>query len=298
MALFENQKGKNQLHKLEPESDGLNEQQLSVDEQKMVNQQLLLDNNQLTAKNLELQKSINQLDSFSSIASHDLKEPLRKIMLFSNLVVEAEKDTISETSSKYLERIVVSANRLQQLIEDLIDYSRIGNEKIKFVKTDLAKPIKKAIAELKDVIEEKKAVVEVGEFMPSLPILASQMTQLFVNIIGNAIKYSKKDEIPKIKITAEIATSEELKPFYANLGVQYYKIVLADNGIGFSNEYKDSIFDAFKRLHGKDEYAGTGIGLAICKKIAGNHNGYITSESEVGKGSTFLIYLPEKQELS
>lgn len=297
MALFENQKGKNQLHKLEPEANGLREQ-LSVDEQKTVNEQLLQANNQLTVKNLELQKSINQLDSFSSIASHDLKEPLRKIMLFSNLVVEAEKDRISETSSKYLERIVVSANRLQQLIEDLIDYSRIGNEKIKFVKTDLVKPIKKAIAELKDVIEEKKAVVEVGESMPSLPILASQMTQLFVNIIGNAIKYSKKDEIPKIKITAEIATSEELKPFYANPAAQYYKIVLADNGIGFSNEYKDSIFDAFKRLHGKDEYAGTGIGLAICKKIAGNHNGFIASESEVGKGSTFLIYLPEKQELS
>lgn len=295
---FDHQEDKHKIHELKSEGQSFREQQLIITEQQMANEQLAKANNTLSAKNQELQKNVDQLESFSSIASHDLKEPLRKIMLFSNLVVEAEKNNISETSSKYLERIIVSANRLQQLIEDLIDYSRIGTEKIKFVKTDLNKPIKKAIAELKEVIEEKKAVVIVNDSMPSLPILASQITQLFVNIIGNAIKYSKKDEKPEIKITATVATADELKSFDANPGISYYKIVVADNGIGFSNDYKDVIFDAFKRLHGKDEYAGTGIGLAICKKITANHNGFITSESIISKGSEFMFYLPEKQNQS
>jgi len=296
MELFDSQKDNDQIHQSGTETDLLQNQQLIIDEQNETNKQLLDANDQLTAKNQELLKSISQLDSFSSIASHDMKEPLRKIMLFTNLVVEADKNNISETSSRYLERIMVSANRLQQLIDDLIDYSRIGNEKIKLVKTDLAKPIKKAIGELKDAIEEKKAVVEVAETMPGLPILTSQMTQLFVNIIGNAIKYSKKDTIPTIKISSEMATADELKPFHANTAVKYHKIAIADNGIGFPDEFSESIFDAFKRLHGKDEYAGTGIGLAICKKIAANHNGFIAAESELGKGSVFLIYLPEKDQ--
>jgi len=295
MELFDKQKDKNTLHNSENDTNAIHEQQRIIEEQKITNDQLLYANNQLTAKNQDLQKSVQQLESFSSIASHDLKEPLRKIMLFSNLVVEAEKNNISETSSKYMERIIVSANRLQQLIEDLIDYSRIGSEKIKFAKTDLNKPIKKAIGELKEAIEEKKAVVAVDESMPNLPVLTSQMTQLFVNIIGNAIKYGKKDETPQIKISAAIATAEELQPFPVDAAAVYYKIALSDNGIGFSNDFKDSIFEAFKRLHGKDEYAGTGIGLAICKKIAANHNGFITADSTIGKGSTFLLYLPEKQ---
>ena len=250
-------------------------------------------NEQLIVKNRELEGSNTELNSFSSIASHDLKEPLRKIMLFSNLVIAAEKDKLGETSAKYLERVIVSADRLQQLIDDLISYSRAGTEKIKYTKVDLNRLLKSVRLELKDMIEAKKAVIEIQENLPVIPALVSQMSQLFINLISNALKYSKKDEPPYVKVTCEQATAEALKDFAAVSGTNYYKITIFDNGIGFSNEYKDAIFEAFKRLHGKDDYPGTGIGLAICKKIVINHKGFITSNSEPGKGSEFIIFVPD-----
>jgi|SRR6218665_154520 len=250
-------------------------------------------NEQLVHKNQELRNTNTELDSFSSIASHDLKEPLRKIMMFSKLIIDAEKNNISETSTKYLERVVISADRLQQLIDDLISYSRAGTEKIKYVKTDLNVLLKSVKSEMKEAIADKKATVSVSENLPTIPALKSQMSQLFVNLISNALKYSKKDVLPQINISCGYATEAELAPFHPIPETGYYKIAVADNGIGFPNEYKDVIFDAFKRLHGKDDYAGTGIGLAICKKIVNNHNGFITSNSEIGKGSEFVIFLPD-----
>ena len=250
-------------------------------------------NEQLLVKNHELLSSNNELNSFSSIASHDLKEPLRKIMLFSNLVIAEEKNKITETSAKYLDRVIVSAERLQQLIDDLISYSRTGTERIKYTKVDLNKLLKTVRSELKDVIEEKQAVIEIQENLPTIPALVSQMSQLFVNLISNALKYSKKDEKPIVKVHCAKGLAEELAPFNAESDVNYYKITVSDNGIGFSNEYKDAIFTAFKRLHGKDDYAGTGIGLAICKKIVINHKGFISSNSEIGKGSEFTIFVPD-----
>lgn len=242
----------------------------------------------------QLRKQSKELDSFSSIASHDLKEPLRKIMLFSKLVIDAEKENVSETSARYLERIAVSADRLQHLIDDLIAYSRTGTEKIKFSKTNLNQIVTSAKSELKESIKTKNVEITADE-LPTILALKSQMTQLFTNLISNSIKYSKADESAIISISCEKATADAISKFESQSGVNYYKIAISDNGIGFPNEFSEVIFEPFKRLHGKDDYAGTGIGLAICKKIVENHNGFILAESELEKGTVFSIFLPDME---
>jgi len=240
----------------------------------------------------QLRKQSKELDSFSSIASHDLKEPLRKIMLFSKLVIDAEKEKVSETSARYLERIAVSADRLQHLIDDLIAYSRTGTEKIKFTKANLNQILAAAKSELKESIKAKNVEITAEE-LPTIPALKPQMTQLFTNLLSNSIKYSKADQSAIINISCEKVTADALSKFNAQSGMTYFKISISDNGIGFPNDFSEVIFEPFKRLHGKDEYAGTGIGLAICKKIVENHNGFISAESELGKGTVFSVFLPE-----
>ncbi|GEP51252.1 hypothetical protein FNO01nite_19240 [Flavobacterium noncentrifugens] len=242
----------------------------------------------------QLRKQSKELDSFSSIASHDLKEPLRKIMLFSKLVIDAEKEKVSETSARYLERIAVSADRLQHLIDDLIAYSRTGTEKIKFTKTNLNQIVAAAKSELKESIKAKNVEITADE-LPTIHALKSQMTQLFTNLLSNSIKYSKADEISQIHISCEKATADSLSKLNTQPEMTYYKIAISDNGIGFPNEFSEVIFEPFKRLHGKDDYAGTGIGLAICKKIVENHNGFIAAESEPGKGTVFSVFLPDQE---
>jgi len=242
----------------------------------------------------QLRKQSKELDSFSSIASHDLKEPLRKIMLFSKLVIDAEIENVSETSARYLERIAVSADRLQHLIDDLIAYSRIGTEKIKFTKTNLNQILTAAKSELKESIKAKNVEI-IADELPTILALKSQMAQLLTNLLSNSIKYSKAGEIPKISINCEKATADALSKFNAQLGLSYYKIVISDNGIGFPNEFSEVVFEPFKKLHGKDDYAGTGIGLAICKKIVENHNGFISAQSELGKGTVFFVFLPASE---
>lgn len=254
--------------------------------------EIMAANEQLARKNQELQTANTGIDSFSSIASHDLKEPLRKIMMFSQLIIDAEKDKIGETSVKYLDRIVLCANRLQDLIGDLISYSKAGTEKMKHVKTDLNVLLKTVTSEMKEVIAEKNAIINVSENLPIIQAFKPQMIQLFVNLISNALKYSKKELRPEVKINCEQVAAATLASLNPMAESDYYKITITDNGIGFSNEYKEMIFEAFKKLHGKDDYSGTGIGLAICKKIVSNHNGFITSNSEIGKGSEFFIFLP------
>jgi len=249
-------------------------------------------NEELVVKNRELIASNTELNSFSSIASHDLKEPLRKIMVFTKLISDMEKDKVSETSAKYMERVILSADRMQQLIDDLISYSRTSTEKIKMTKTDLNKTLKIVLEELKEVIQESGATIE-SEELPVLPIIPSQFLQLFQNLINNAIKYAKKDEAPQVKILLHKATREELIDLKVNPETGYYKITFKDNGIGFAKAFEKVIFEPFKRLHGKDEYTGTGIGLAICKKIMDNHKGFIVAESEPGEGTAFCIYVPD-----
>jgi PAS domain S-box-containing protein len=250
-------------------------------------------NELLQDKNRELEHSNIELASFSSIASHDLQEPLRKIQLFLNLVLQKENDRFSKESQDYLKRVIVSAHRMQQLINDLISYSRTSAQKIEYTNTDFNKLLVEVLDDLKENIEGTGSVIEVGH-LPHASIIPSQFRQLFVNLIANALKFRRLNVEPHINISSEIMKAEEIRSLGEDPEKTFCKISVIDNGIGFPDEQKFKIFEPFQRLHGKEEYSGTGIGLAICKKIVANHHGMITAESGEGKGATFSIYIPLK----
>jgi PAS domain S-box-containing protein len=250
-------------------------------------------NNELAEKNFELQKQNSELTSFNYIASHDLQEPIRKIHTFSQLILEREKDSLSKTTQDYLTRISLSSVRMKQLVEAFLNYSRVGNASMTFEPTNLKTIFSEIITTLSETIQEKKAVIDFG----NLPVVqgdAIQLQQLFINLVSNALKYSKREVNPVIKINAEKVhgDTDELPGGYE--GTDYFKISIVDNGIGFDPQHASKIFEVFQRLHSKDEYAGTGIGLSICKKIVLAHKGFITATAELGKGSVFLVYLPTK----
>jgi signal transduction histidine kinase len=250
-------------------------------------------NETLKEKNEELEKSNNELASFNYIASHDLQEPVRKIHAFSKLILERKDDELSETNKNYLSRISSAAVRMQNLIEAFLNYSRIDNAKLEFEKSDLNKLLEEAIAQVSDLIEDKQVKVE-KETLPKLDVIPFQVQQLFINLISNSIKYSKPNVQPIIKITCEKVSGREIKSAEANAQALYWKIAVQDNGIGFDQKYVDKIFEVFKRLHTKEEYAGTGIGLAICRKIMQSHHGLITANGVQGEGAVFKCYFPVK----
>jgi PAS domain S-box-containing protein len=250
-------------------------------------------NNELAEKNFELQKQNSELTSFNYIASHDLQEPIRKIHTFSQLILEREKDSLTKVTQDYLTRISLSSVRMKQLVEAFLNYSRVGSASMTFEPTNLNTLFSEIVTALSEVIQEKKAIVEFKD-LPVIQGAAIQLQQLFINLISNALKYSKPGVTPVIKINTEKipGTAEEIPGGYeAN---DYYKISIADNGIGFDPQHASKIFEVFQRLHSKDEYAGTGIGLSICKKIVLAHKGFIAATGEPGVGSVFLVYLPTK----
>ena len=245
----------------------------------------------LEEKNKKLERLNVELASFSYSASHDLQEPLRKIQAFASRILLQEGETISPTSKDYFSRIISSALRMRNLIDSLLDYSRTNiNEKI-FIPTNLTNVVEETKEDLQELIERNNAVIELYE-LPIVNIIPLQFQQLLTNIISNAIKYRKENVNPVIKIHAVEVSASELKEEVDSKADMFWKISIVDNGIGFEPQYAIKIFDLFQRLHGKNEYSGTGIGLAICKKIMQNHNGSIIAESELDKGATFHIYLP------
>ncbi|TPD73480.1 ATP-binding protein [Flavobacterium microcysteis] len=246
----------------------------------------------LEEKNKSLIAINAELESFNQIVSHDLQEPLRKIQMFISRIEESESETISEKGKDYFTKIKNSANRMQNLMMDLVDYSKtIKNDKV-FVKTSLNKLLQDVLLELAVNIEEKNATVEIGN-LPRINAIPFQIHQLFVNLISNSLKYSKKDIPPVIKIkTEKIKTGETINDIEI-IDKKYHKITITDNGIGFRQEFSEKIFMLFKRLETDIDYNGTGIGLAICKKITENHNGFIKAEGEPDTGATFTIYLPK-----
>lgn len=249
-------------------------------------------NAQLMENNRELEESNSELSSFSYIASHDLQEPLRKIHTFSKLIIDAEGEALSDKSKMYLDRIMVSTLRMQQLIDDLLNYSRITSVQEEHFETiDVAYLIEDVKNELKEVAAEKQATI-MFQKIPPLRIIKPLIYQLIFNIIGNALKYSKPGTPPVIAITSAIISGEEIAFLGGAPDSLYCRISIADNGIGFAPEKENLIFEPFKRLHSKDKYEGTGIGLAICKKIAAKHQGFINAEGKPGEGSVFNIYLP------
>ncbi|MGO4292948.1 hybrid sensor histidine kinase/response regulator [Chitinophaga sp. RAB17] len=241
--------------------------------------------------NKSLEASNHDLQQFASVASHDLKEPLRKIQLFGAILrdkfLHADPNALS-----YMERIVGSSERMAKLINDLLNYSRLSVTSIYEI-TDFNEMVKEILSDLELMISERDAVISV-EKMPQIEAVPGQVRQVFQNIISNALKFSRKDISPVIHITADVVT--DLNPESAAFtGGQYCRIVIRDNGIGFNEKYLSKIFTIFQRLHTSELYEGTGIGLAIAKKVIDKHGGIITASSKEGEGSAFVIVLPLRQ---
>lgn len=246
---------------------------------------------ELQKKNRELDAMNQELASFAYVSSHDLQEPLRKIQTFATRIVETEEKTLSPKAKDYFSRMQNAAQRMQRLIEDLLTYSRTNTAEKKFEEVNLNDLVNEVRSDLKESIESKRATIIV-EALPTLQLIKFQFAQLITNIFTNALKFSKADEPPRIQVQYRLINGTEVEDDKINPEKKYHQISVTDNGIGFEPEHKHKIFEVFQRLHGRSEYSGTGIGLAICKKIVDNHGGLITAESELDKGATFNIYLP------
>jgi signal transduction histidine kinase len=246
----------------------------------------------LEQKNRELEKSNNDLASFSYVASHDLQEPLRKIQTFSHRILETEWELLSEQGKNYFKRMEQAAMRMQKLIEDLLSFSRTNSAPKAFEEVDLNEMLVELKSTLKDSIEEKQAIVE-HEPLPKLKVIPFQFKQLFENLLLNSLKYSKPEVPPRISIKSEVVNGDDPEIRAAMATKTFYKISVTDNGIGFDEQYAEKIFEMFQRLHGKHEYPGSGLGLSICKKVVENHHGFITAHSHPGEGATFTLILPQ-----
>jgi PAS domain S-box-containing protein len=234
----------------------------------------------------QLEDKNRELEQFAYIASHDLKEPLRKIIAFGDMVMNNFK-TGGERTEEYIRRMQEASLRMMSLINDLLAFSKISNEKIEFLETDLSKIVEQVKDDIQNLIETKNVQLLVDP-LPTCLAIPSQMHQLFQNLLSNAIKFNDK-QIPEIHITCEKIDIKD-----ANHS-RDYKISVKDNGIGFDDSYKERIFDIFQRIHGRAQYGGTGIGLAICKKIMEAHKGSITADAIEGEGAVFTIILPDQQ---
>lgn len=245
----------------------------------------------LNEKNIELGRMNKELQSFSFVASHDLQEPLRKIQTLASLIIDTEKNNLSEKGINYFNRMHAAAGRMQSLIEDLLTFSRLSISEVQFELTDINGLVNEINAELEERLVEKNAVIHASA-VPKISIIPFQFKQLLQNLISNSIKFSKTDEAPRIFINAKMIDAKDINIKQPLMADKYYHITVADNGIGFNPEHAERIFEVFQRLHSIEEYKGTGIGLAIVKKVVDNHNGIVIAESQLGKGSVFNIYLP------
>jgi PAS domain S-box-containing protein len=263
-------------------------------ERKIAEDKLQMYADELLQKNKDLERSNNELSSFSYVASHDLQEPLRKIQGFGNLIMNGEISNLSDTGKDYFNRMIKAASRMQGLIDSLLEFSRTTTDIRNFESADLNELLEEVKKDMREQIESSGAVIK-SQSLPTLGVIPFQFRQLLANLLSNSIKYKKKDVPPEIEVSAEKIPAKDLPEDFAVSSVDYYRITIRDNGIGFEQEYADKIFELFQRLHGKNEYTGSGIGLAICKKIAENHSGWISAESEPGVGSSFHFYLPVRE---
>lgn len=230
----------------------------------------------------ELVRSNKELEQFAYIASHDMQEPLRKITAFGSRRKTHSGAALDEKGRDYLERMENAAKRMRELIEDLLAYSRIATRAKPFEPTSLKTVISEVLSDLEVAIARSKGLLDVGE-LPIVNADRSQMRQLFQNLIANALKFHQEGKPPEVNIKSQAINSD------------FVEITVSDNGVGFDRKYLDRIFKPFARLHTRDEFPGTGMGLAICEKIVRRHGGEITAKSKVGQGATFIIKLPFRE---
>lgn len=231
----------------------------------------------------ELSRSNRELQDFASVASHDLQEPLRKIQAFGDRLKDTQGQLLNEQGRDYLSRMHNAAGRMQVLINDLLAFARITTKAQPFQRVELAEIVREVLGDLETLIANTHASVEVDD-LPSLDADPLQLRQLIQNLVGNALKFHKRGQAPIVRIDASIREDEDDE--------QWVELRVQDNGIGFDLKYLDRIFNIFQRLHGRGEYEGTGVGLAVCRKIVQRHGGDLTADSRPGEGATFIVSLP------
>ena len=240
---------------------------------------------ELATTNTLLRQSNRELEQFASVASHDLQEPLRKIEAFGDRL-KMNRDSLGDQSRDYLDRILSSASRMRTLINDLLSFSRVATRAQPFKKIDVGLIAKEVVGDLDGRLQQVDGVVEIGE-LPQIEADPLQVRQLLQNLIANGLKFRREDVKPVVRVGASRIEVDGQAP--------RIELTVADNGIGFEEQYLDRIFEVFQRLHGRNEFEGTGIGLAICRKIVERHGGTITARSKLGEGSTFIVRLPVEQ---
>ena len=257
----------------------------------IANKELAFQNEEKEKRATELSIANKELLAFTYVSSHDLQEPLRKIQTFCSIILENENQNLSENGKYNFNRMQLAAGRMQQLIDDLLAFSRINTTELVFEKTDLKTIIEEVKTELKETIQEKNATIKATE-LGSANIIAFQFRQLIYNLISNALKFSDPGKPSHIIIKSRIIKGNIVNNKKLSSEKDYCHIMIKDNGIGFEPHFSERIFEVFQKLHSKEVYSGTGIGLAIVKKIVENHNGIIIATSELNKGATFDIYFP------
>jgi signal transduction histidine kinase len=247
---------------------------------------------ELKNKITDLERSNAELEQYAYVASHDLQEPLRKIRSFGSYLQDTQANKLDERGQDLLRKIMSSADRMSLLIKDILSYSSLKKQ-ADYTPVDLNEIVKAVEQDLDLLITQKHGVIQC-EALPVIEAIPLQMSQLFYNLINNSLKFTREGESPTIKISCRKIGRQEYKSSFVK-DVGYYEIVLSDNGIGFNKEHAEQIFGLFKRLNNKQLYAGSGIGLALCRKVVENHNGEIYATGKEGEGASFYIYLPEKQ---